>query len=199
MKFKHIRIILAAVLAVTSTGSLGVSAVEHICNQDGEFETWVEPTCTEPGYDGAKYCTICGKPSDFHYTFPATGHWWSRGTITVEPTTTSDGLLEYYCYRCSETGSRVIPKLAEPDPEPAPAPTPTPEPTPEPTPTPTWEKGDVNLDGKVNTDDATLILKHTLWITHLSGLGYINADVNGDGYINVADATIILKTVLGIE
>ena len=78
-------------------------------------------------------------------------------------------------------------------------PMPTPEPTPTPSPTPTWKKGDVNLDGYVNAEDATLVLKHTVELIKLTGQGYINADVNGDGYINAKDATKILRIAVGFE
>ncbi|MDE7400340.1 MAG: dockerin type I repeat-containing protein [Oscillospiraceae bacterium] len=73
----------------------------------------------------------------------------------------------------------------------------TPEPTPMPTPEITWKMGDVNLDGKVNASDATLILKYSVGLVTLSGQRYINADVNGDDRINAQDATEILRTLVG--
>ena len=70
----------------------------------------------------------------------------------------------------------------------------TPTPTPSaPTPTPTNLRGDADVNGVVNVQDATLVLKHAAKLTKLTGQGYINADVNNDGNINVADATEILK------
>ena len=67
-------------------------------------------------------------------------------------------------------------------------------PTPSaPTPTPTNLRGDADVNGVVNVQDATLVLKHAAKLTKLTGQGYINADVNNDGNINVADATEILK------
>ncbi|MDE7400169.1 MAG: dockerin type I repeat-containing protein, partial [Oscillospiraceae bacterium] len=68
--------------------------------------------------------------------------------------------------------------------------------TPELIPETTWKMGDVNLDGKVNAADATLILKYSVGEITLSGQSYINANVNGDDRINAQDATEILKTLV---
>ena len=84
------------------------------------------------------------------------------------------------------------------DSTPAPTPTPTPDPTPTPTPTISTLKGDVNLDGRVNAADATLVLKHFAGIEKLTGQGLINADVTGDGKVTAADATEILKIFAGL-
>lgn len=53
--------------------------------------------------------------------------------------------------------------------------------------------GDANLDGKVNTGDATTVLKHAAMMIELTGQAYLNADMNGDGNVNTGDATAILK------
>ena len=58
--------------------------------------------------------------------------------------------------------------------------------------------GDVNHDGLVNGDDATLILRHEI---DLPIVGYFctrGADVNGDGLINGDDATLILRHEIGL-
>ena len=97
------------------------------------------------------------------------------------------------------TPGSLTPPTSKPDPKPV-TPTPsTPTPTPStptpsaPTPTPTNLRGDADVNGVVNVQDATLVLKHAAKLTKLTGQGYINADVNNDGNINVADATEILK------
>jgi len=58
--------------------------------------------------------------------------------------------------------------------------------------------GDANLDGKVNTGDATMILRHAAEIITLEGQGLVNADVNKDGKVNTGDATMVLRIVAEI-
>ncbi|MBQ9949368.1 MAG: hypothetical protein IJO93_01445 [Clostridia bacterium] len=59
--------------------------------------------------------------------------------------------------------------------------------------------GDVNADEKVNTGDATILLRHC------SGNGIIDAehmqaaDANNDGQVNTSDATYILRVAAGLE
>ena len=58
--------------------------------------------------------------------------------------------------------------------------------------------GDVNNDGKVNANDATLILQHYAGISSLSTEVQKAADVNRDGKVNANDATLILQKYAGI-
>ena len=60
--------------------------------------------------------------------------------------------------------------------------------------------GDANCDGKVNTSDATHILKYSasMLIIDPESLNYKLADANRDGWINTADATYILKYCAGM-
>ena len=78
---------------------------------------------------------------------------------------------------------------------------PTPPPSGDPSNPPTGDYllGDANLDGKVNTGDATLVLKHSAGMTTISEeKACIQADVNQDGKINTGDATYILKIAAGM-
>ena len=59
--------------------------------------------------------------------------------------------------------------------------------------------GDVNLDGKVMVDDATLVQKHVAGLVTLTGDALRAADSNGDGQVLVDDATQIQKFAAGIE
>lgn len=59
--------------------------------------------------------------------------------------------------------------------------------------------GDANCDGKVNTGDATAILRHAAGIAELDGQGLTNADVNQDGKVNTGDATKVLRIVAGLD
>jgi hypothetical protein len=59
-------------------------------------------------------------------------------------------------------------------------------------------KGDANCDGDVLANDLTLVKKHLLGISILSGQGFNNADINGDGDIQANDLLLLKKYILGI-
>ena len=63
--------------------------------------------------------------------------------------------------------------------------------------------GDANLDGKINTADATLVLKHCsgqdVTVIGSDPLKLQVADANADTYLNTADATYILRICAGME
>ena len=60
-------------------------------------------------------------------------------------------------------------------------------------------KGDTNGDGKVNSNDALSILKHSAGIDELTNYNLQAADVNVDGKINSSAALSILKYSAGLE
>lgn len=53
--------------------------------------------------------------------------------------------------------------------------------------------GDVNLDGAINAEDATLVLQHYAEINTLEGEGLAAADVDGRSGVDSGDATCILQ------
>ena len=55
--------------------------------------------------------------------------------------------------------------------------------------------GDVNGDGYVKVDDATLVLKYVVGTESLNSLQIKAADVDRNGLVNVKDATLIQKYV----
>ena len=57
--------------------------------------------------------------------------------------------------------------------------------------------GDVNGDGKVNSDDAVCILRHLAGYD--VGVKIENGDVNGDGKVNSDDAVCILRNLAGLD
>ena len=59
-------------------------------------------------------------------------------------------------------------------------------------------KGDLNLDGQVNSDDLTLLARHVGGIETVNGQALKNADVNGDGLVNSDDLTRHARYVGGI-
>ncbi len=61
-------------------------------------------------------------------------------------------------------------------------------------------RGDVNLDNRVNIRDATAVQKYVAnLLKPTDKFEYKNADVNTDGKVNVKDATAIQKSIAGME
>ena len=58
--------------------------------------------------------------------------------------------------------------------------------------------GDINADGRVNTEDALMALKAAVGIIKLDADQTVAADVNADGRVNTEDALLILKYAVGI-
>lgn len=56
--------------------------------------------------------------------------------------------------------------------------------------------GDANGDGKVNSTDLTVLCRHVLKETSLTGTALLAADVNHDGKTNSTDLTVICRYVL---
>lgn len=60
--------------------------------------------------------------------------------------------------------------------------------------------GDVNLDGKLNVKDVTLVQKYVArTVTTLSDLAYKQGDVNYDGKLTIKDATKIQQMIAGVK
>ncbi|MCH5202710.1 MAG: dockerin type I repeat-containing protein, partial [Oscillospiraceae bacterium] len=57
--------------------------------------------------------------------------------------------------------------------------------------------GDVDLDGEVSYNDATLVSQYVNNTVQLSTQQMVLADVNGDGYVDNDDATLIVSYVNG--
>lgn len=58
------------------------------------------------------------------------------------------------------------------------------------------EKGDVNLDGKVNVTDAVMLQKYLLNKQSCQAENFINADMNQDGKVNVFDLALLKRKLL---
>ena len=58
-------------------------------------------------------------------------------------------------------------------------------------------KGDVNGDGQVTAQDASLVLQHVAGKVGLDGADLVAADVNADGNVTAQDASLILQKVAG--
>lgn len=66
-------------------------------------------TCTENGYDGREYCSVCNTTIKERTIIPATGHQWGAWRTTLAKTCTTDGKEERVCSKCSEKEERTIP------------------------------------------------------------------------------------------
>lgn len=62
-----------------------------------------------------------------------------------------------------------------------------------------FELGDVNMDGKLNIRDATLIQKYLAKMEDLDDVQLLLADFDENGKVNVKDATAIQKYIAGIK
>ncbi len=112
-----------AVLLVL-TGCMGVSAfADEPCDEHVPAEPVIEneiaATCTESGsYDEVVYCSVCGEElSRETVTVNAPGHDWDEGTVTLEPTTETEGVMTYSCLSCDEVMTAVLDKLPSEEPE----------------------------------------------------------------------------------
>ena len=66
-------------------------------------------TCTENGYEGREYCSVCNTTIKERTIIPATGHQWGAWRTTLAKTCTTDGKEERVCSKCSEKEERTIP------------------------------------------------------------------------------------------
>ena len=71
----------------------------------------IDATCTLPGYNGQIYCTRCGEIINPGEKAAALGHQWDEGTVTTEPTESTEGVKTFTCTRagCSETMTAPLP------------------------------------------------------------------------------------------
>ena len=66
-------------------------------------------TCTENGYEGREYCSVCNTTIKERTIIPATGHQWGAWRTTLAKTCTTDGKEVRVCSKCSEKEERTIP------------------------------------------------------------------------------------------
>ena len=62
-----------------------------------------------------------------------------------------------------------------------------------------YQKGDVNLDGKINIKDATLVQKYLVKIVDLTDKQRSLADFDGDLTVSISDTTAIQKWIASIK
>lgn len=60
-----------------------------------------------------------------------------------------------------------------------------------------YTKGDINMDGNVNTSDAILAMRYTLGLGSLTCQQIALGDMNHDGEVSIADSNIIRRIAMG--
>ena len=73
-------------------------------------------TCTEDGYVGGEYCSVCKTTIKERTPITATGHQWKDWVVTKKATCTEAGEKVRECSQCSATEPEVIPATGH-DPE----------------------------------------------------------------------------------
>ena len=61
-----------------------------------------------------------------------------------------------------------------------------------------YELGDVNMDGKMDANDALYVMRAAMSLVELSEEEAALADFNGDGNVDMNDALLIMRTVMGL-
>ncbi|MCR5789057.1 MAG: hypothetical protein K6G83_04135, partial [Lachnospiraceae bacterium] len=67
--------------------------------------------CTETGYTGDTYCSLCGKLVKSGETIPTNDSHSYESKVTKEPTKLSDGVMTYTCSRCHKSYTQAVPRL----------------------------------------------------------------------------------------
>ena len=191
------------------------SATGHTPSTKPEDTVTVPATCTENGRV-VVLCSVCGNPASITQT-PALGHDWKESDVAVS--CTQDGYHLKKCERCNEEEkSNIVPMLEHKNPDGSDA---YGEPFVHIKPTTNslgyigrecalckniWDyeaipmleimKGDTNMDGKIDINDAINTLKY---LANWTGLYFSveNADTFVDGRISIFDVERILKYVAG--
>ena len=71
-----------------------------------------EASCTEAGYSGDKYCTVCNQLIEAGHAIAANGHSYNSGEVTTPATCTSEGIKTFTCTKCNATRTEPVEKLA---------------------------------------------------------------------------------------
>ena len=141
-------------------------------------ETRTEPTCTKAG-KVVTACTRCSVKTT--ETLPALGHEYGGWTVTVKATYRAPGEEARFCVRGDDKITRAIPQLTHLAAN-------------------LCKTGDANMDGKLNTMDARLILRIAIGIDDgLDDAQHKKADYDGKNGVTTADARYALRKSIGLD
>ena len=106
---------------VTGATCLRAGSIVYTCTRCGDSYTldtyashtyrlvgMVPATCTEAGYQLYR-CTVCG--DEFRNTIPVEAGHNYVGTVTLAPTTETEGVITYTCTRCGDSYTLPLSKL----------------------------------------------------------------------------------------
>ena len=63
---------------------------------------------------------------------------------------------------------------------------------------PAYVLGDLNGDGSVTIEDATILMKIAIDITPVTEIRKLSGDLNGDGVFNLKDVILPLRKIVGL-
>ena len=143
-----------------------------------DFKTETIPaTCTDDGKLVTK-CTRCGEA--YSETLPAIGHQYSEWKTAKPSTWRTPGTEQCVCTNCGDTLTRSLPKLTHLAAK-------------------KCSPGDADMDGKVTTADARLILRYS--VRYDDGLDAEQqkfCDFDGKDGVTPADARFTLRVAVGL-
>lgn len=117
-------------------------------------------------------CKVCGIVMHDSIT-PAFEHHVEKWKVIRPAEDGKDGESQGVCVRCGKTITSTIPYKEQ--------------------------NGDADGNGKVNSIDARLVLRHAAKLDSLADEVTSRCDMNGDGLVNSADARIILRIAAKLE
>ncbi|MBR6531357.1 MAG: leucine-rich repeat protein [Clostridia bacterium] len=158
------------VVGIAGYGEGYVLEFDVVCDHNDIRRVIVQKqTCTLDAVYRCK-CMTCGYIYD--EVIPATGHPSGEWVYDKYPSYAKPGVKHKKCTVCGEDYElNTIADKVFPD---------------------------VDLNGKINSTDALMLLQHTVGMdVYITPQGLFNADANGNGTINSTDALIILKIAVG--
>ncbi|MCR5788884.1 MAG: hypothetical protein K6G83_03265, partial [Lachnospiraceae bacterium] len=95
---------------VTETVSIGITRAP--CTHGSTVTKNAKAAnCTETGYTGDTYCSLCGKLVKSGEMIPTNDSHSYESKVTKEPTKLSDGVMTYTCSCCHKSYTQAVPRL----------------------------------------------------------------------------------------
>ena len=177
--------------AVTSATCTKAGKTDYTCARCGNSYTEPTPalghayaettepaTCTAAG----KTVSVCARCGDTQtQILAALGHSYGDWTVTTRATYRAPGVETKFCVRGDDAITRPIPQLTHLAEN-------------------LCEIGDANMDGKVDTADARLILRIAIGLDDgLDALQHKKADFDGKDGVTIKDARYTLRVCIGLD